>query len=219
MMNNSQGASSFFSGLSTLLGRPHPLLHNLSDTTLLVREYDQFLGDWSPDGKVLAFGEEHPETGLDVWLLTVDPASEPIPLLTTASREHQSIFSPNGRWLAYTSDETGRDQVYVMPVPTTGQRRPITANGGSEPQWSRDGSELYFRRGSLVLRVDLTEQNGELVPGLERTVPIVATWYNNWFQGFDIAADGRVLATSGDIFTSVEVVLNWADELKERVGN
>ena len=186
---------------------------------LLVREYDQFLGDWSPDGKVLAFGEEHPETGLDVWLLTVDPASEPIPLLTTASREHQSIFSPNGRWLAYTSDETGRDQVYVMPVPTTGQRRPITANGGSEPQWSRDGSELYFRRGSLVLRVDLTEQNGELVPGLERTVPIVATWYNNWFQGFDIAADGRVLATSGDIFTSVEVVLNWADELKERVGN
>ncbi len=180
---------------------------------LSAREHSQFLGSWSPDGSELVFGEEHPETGRDMWLFNLADPTVPTPLLTTAANENQAAFSPDGRWLAYTSDETGRDEVYVMAMPSTGRRQAITGDGGSEPQWSPDGRQLYFRRGSTLLTVDLREEGGELTPESPRTLPVSATWHNTWFQGYDVASDGRVLVISGVVFDEVQVVVNWYDEL------
>ena len=149
----------------------------------MAREHSQFLGSWSPDGSELVFGEEHPETGRDMWLFNLADPTVPTPLLTTAANENQAAFSPDGRWLAYTSDETGRDEVYVMAMPSTGRRQAITGDGGSEPQWSPDGRQLYFRRGSTLLTVDLREEGGELTPESPRTLPVSATWHNTWVPG------------------------------------
>ncbi len=184
---------------------------------LLVREYDQFLGSWHPDGTALAFVEEHPETGRDIWLLTPGPPAEVRPLLRSPANETQPAFSIDGRWLAYASDETGRLEVYVMAMPD-GIRRAISVEGGSEPVWSRDGREIYFHRGSTLFAVVFGEERGEPRPDRPRRAFDVSSWSNSWFAGFQVTADGRALIPWSESFTSVEVVLNWHGELAAVLG-
>lgn len=100
---------------------------------------------WSPDGECLAFFDRAD----DVWVLPRD--GEPTRLLGTPASERSARFSPDGKWLAYVSDETGEFQVYVIPFPGPGPRIPVSVDGGLSPIWSSDGKELFFRRGSKVI--------------------------------------------------------------------
>ncbi|MDZ4796992.1 MAG: hypothetical protein SGI92_02435 [Bryobacteraceae bacterium] len=110
-----------------------------------------FLTDMSPDGRWLAVFEDNPETLTDILLLPYDWASgkvtgEPVPFRRSRYNERHAFFSPDGQWLAYISDETGRAEVYVESMPDNGETRrwKVSESGGSHPRWSRDGSTLYY---------------------------------------------------------------------------
>jgi eukaryotic-like serine/threonine-protein kinase len=99
--------------------------------------------DWSPDGRALLYYVPDPKTGTDLWVLP-QGASAPFVFLRTEANELWGQFSPDGRWVAYQSNETGRYEIYVRPFPVRGGSFPISTNGGVYPRWSRDGTELYF---------------------------------------------------------------------------
>ena len=106
--------------------------------------FPQFAESWSTDGRFLVLTESGSTTGRDVWVMSAgDRALRP--LLRTAAGEGGAAISPDGRWLAYVSNETGRDEVYVAPFPGMGGRWQVSEGGGREPAWSRDGRELFFR--------------------------------------------------------------------------
>jgi eukaryotic-like serine/threonine-protein kinase len=109
---------------------------------------------WSPDGKTLVFVEQGPTD--DVWILPLDGDRKPRPFLHGPFNESQARLSPNGCWLAYVSDESGREEVYVVPFPGAGARWPISTDGGSEPRWARNGRELFYRNGDRMMAVTVT---------------------------------------------------------------
>jgi serine/threonine-protein kinase len=103
--------------------------------------------DLSRDGRFLLYTEIDPKDGADIWYLP-DPlkpgAGKPVKWLGTKGLESQAQFSPDGRWVAYTSDESGSDEVYVRPFPSGPGRTKVSSNAGREPRWSQDGREIYY---------------------------------------------------------------------------
>jgi eukaryotic-like serine/threonine-protein kinase len=112
------------------------------------------LGGFTPDGRtlVLAMAEQ---SHFDLMTLTIGETTL-APLLATRANETEPALSPDGRWLAYVSDETGRAEVYVQPYPKLDGRWPISTTGGREPVWSRDGRRLYYRAGGKLMAVEVT---------------------------------------------------------------
>jgi serine/threonine-protein kinase len=107
---------------------------------------------WHPSGKFLVFVETDPRTRADVWILPMDgdeatgwKPGKPAPFLNSPYNEHFPAFSPDGRWLAYSSDEVGRFEVYVRPFPGPGGKWQVSTSGGNRPTWSRNGKQLLYR--------------------------------------------------------------------------
>lgn len=103
----------------------------------------RYATDWSRDGKSVLFTQRHPNTGEDIWVMSVERQPAARPLLATSYNESQAQFSPDGRWIAYTSNDSGGEQVYVMTI-DGGQRHQVSVDGGMEPRWRADGRELFF---------------------------------------------------------------------------
>jgi Tol biopolymer transport system component len=124
---------------------------------LLEATRNQVPDAWSPDGRTLAFTEFNPETGADIWLLPLD-TREPRPFLRTRFDEEAAAFSPDGRFVAYGSNETNRWEVFVRPFPAGGPRWQISTAGGYTAFWSADGRELYYRtdEGVWVVAIETT---------------------------------------------------------------
>ena len=108
-------------------------------------------GSWSPDGKTLAFTQRNPGTGMDIMTMRIDgtektgwKVGEPKIFLNTPFSEVDPVFSPDGRWIAYQSNESGVNDVYVRPYPGPGGKWQISTGGGSQPEWSRNGKELFY---------------------------------------------------------------------------
>lgn len=184
---------------------------------------------WSPDGKLLAFMENDPSTGFDIWLLPLegDPSTgsgqsrKPRPFLRTPYQEHIPSFSPDGRWLAYVSDESGRAEVYVRPVSGQGEKWQVSTAGGTEPAWVLNGRELFYRdqSGRKMMVVDVTLQPS-FAAGKPRV--LFEDPYMGQINGrnYDVAPDGQrflMVQPSEQPATQVNVVLNWFEDLKRRV--
>ena len=103
-----------------------------------------FPTDWSPDGKWIVYQQSAQKTAIDLWLMPVNGARTPVPYLQTPFDETEARFSPDGRWMAYVSNESGLSQIYVQSVPPSGTKYQISASGGVAPQWRRDGKELFY---------------------------------------------------------------------------
>jgi len=176
---------------------------------------------WSPDGQTLAYVSVDAKTLQDIWVLNLTDR-KPQPFLTSPFREGAPVFSPDGRWIAYVSDESGRNEVYVSPFPGPGEKQAISTNGGSEPVWPRAGKELFYRSGDAVMAAQVTTS-----PTLSVTKPRVvfrkpyersiALWPN-----FDSSADGKDLlmvkgSDAAPAPSFINVVLNWSEELNARV--
>ena len=119
----------------------------------------RFTESWTPDGQTLVFNELSPETGDDIWLLSA--AGDTTPFLQTSSNEKGAEISPNGRWMAYQSDESGRPQIYICPFPQAEPKRQVSIEGGTDPLWKPNGRELFYRDGYKIMSVE-TETEGTL---------------------------------------------------------
>jgi serine/threonine protein kinase/Tol biopolymer transport system component len=187
---------------------------------------------FSPDGKRLAYFEANPETGSDIWTVPLEAsesdhptAGKPEPFLRTAAAELNPTFSPDGRWMAYQSDESGDLEVYVRPFPGPGGKWRISTAGGFMPKWSRAGRELAYetRDGSLMM-VSYIVHGDTFVPGKPRLwstrqIPIAPGG-----QNMDLAPDGKHFAvllaqpaSAEQRSSAVNILLNFFDDLKQRV--
>jgi len=190
--------------------------------TLVGRPSSQNPHSWSPDGRVLAFYERtNDATDRDLWILNVDDG-EPEPFLVTAFNERSPSFSPDGRFIAYTSDESGADEIYIQDYPGPGAKITASRGGGREPVWSRDGRELFFRNGGQVWAVDIGEGAPLQVsePELLFEGPYEGGIGPRGSQTYDVAPDGRFLMVKPDQSAQpgrLIVVLNWTEELKRLV--
>ncbi len=169
---------------------------------------------WSPDGQLLAFVEVNPTTGRDIWVLRMGDRKAQ-PFLRTPFDESVPRFSPDGRWLAYISNESGRYEIYVQPYPGPGGKWPISTEGGTEPAWNPNGRELFYRSGYKMMAVDVSTRPG-FAAGKPRMLfegryePTPAT-----FPNYDVSPDGqrflmiKPAEASESAPTQINVVLNW----------
>jgi dipeptidyl aminopeptidase/acylaminoacyl peptidase len=109
---------------------------------------------WSPDDGTLAYSQLDPANGSDLWSWSAETGAQP--LLQTKFQESSPMISPNGKWLAYVSDESGRAEVYVQAFPAAGRKWRMSVDGGDAPSWSADGRELFYWRGATLLITTVT---------------------------------------------------------------
>jgi Tol biopolymer transport system component len=178
-----------------------------------------YLWDWSADGRFIVYGVSSPDTkGIaDLSILPLDGDRKPHPFLQSSFNKEQAQISPDGKWIAYTSYESGKDEVYVQSFPTPGGKRQISVDGGVQPRWRRDGSELFYVTTRQVLtavpvKKGVTFDIGPPEP-LFRTKILPHGSQSMWFSTFyDVTADGQRFAINGppeDPTPPITVVLNW----------
>ena len=178
-------------------------------------------GTWSPDGKNLVFVDIAPATSADLWVLKRDGLRASA-LVSTPVSQGEPAFSPDGRLLAYESDESGTKQIYVQPFPGPAGKVQISTDGGSEARWSRDGRQLFYRTRDKMFSVAI----------LTQPVLSAGTLPTNLFQGsykfsdtggtpgYGLAPDGRFLFVQSverePPAAQINLVINWFEELKTR---
>jgi len=194
-------------------GAPQELL--LRSDTLAVPK------SWSPDGRYLIYAQINPGTGADLLALPIDkPDSHPMVLAQTQATEDQGQFSPDGHWVAYTSNESGQSEIYVIPFPPSpnGGRWVVSRAGGVMPRWRRDGKELFFISPDWkMMAVDVstkpTFQSG--APRALFDTEMVDTGIRTGPMSWDIAADGKrflIISDNSAGALSLNVILNWRPE-------
>ena len=145
---------------------------------------------------------------------------KPRPVVKTSFNETAAVLSPDGRWIAYQADESGRFEVYVRPFSGSGSKHQISTEGGTEPVWAPDGRELFFRNGDKMMVVNINTH-----PEFKVSKPnlLFRGWYSTdrIAANYDISPDGqRFLMIKGEqtAVTQIKVILNWAEELKRLVN-
>jgi len=192
-----------------------PVDRTHSEEVLLTGPYDQSATSWSPDGKFLLYSMTHPESGSDVGYLSFDDIENPIPFMKISGYSYSAHFHPSGKWIAYTSNESGHMEVYVRAFPGPGAVSQVSTNGGWSPRWSRNGRELYYLIGDKMMAVDV-----ETEPNFRAGTP-KELFTGDYEQAYDVALDGHFLMiTRGedDHASDLIVVLNWLEELKEKLA-
>jgi serine/threonine protein kinase/Tol biopolymer transport system component len=180
---------------------------------------DAWTSDWSPDGRHLAlYGGK---VGMNVSVVDLDSAEAVHAVTRTAAVARNARFSPDGRWLAYQSNETGRMQVYVVSYPELGQKQPVSTEGGTEPAWRPRGGELYFRNGESMMAVTIRTAP-TLEVGTPRELfrgPFLHDLYGD--RSFDVMPDGEhfvMFEANPAAAPELRVIRNWAAELKATVA-
>jgi len=172
---------------------------------------------WSSDGKFLACTVQDVVAQDDIWILSLDDERRLQPFLNTRAREYNPTFSRDGRWLAYTSNESGREQIYLHQC-RGGQRKiQVSTEGGVAPVWSRDGRELYYANGNRMMVVPITPEPEFSVGRPELLFEGPYEMGGNYGQGYDVSLDGRrflMIKKSDDPGVQLIVVQNWFEELK-----
>jgi serine/threonine protein kinase/Tol biopolymer transport system component len=195
---------------------------------------DIWASSWSPNGKELAAVGPGENDHDDIFILSSEGQMEP--LVQTRYTEKHPEFSPDGRWLAYTSNESGQEEVYVRPFPGRGRTVQISVGGGSSPAWSSDGREMFYRKYSEYGRmrhdyysVQLDVGDDRLVPGQPEKLFGGTYVWTDPIRSYDVAADGRLLliklpdessmaAAIEEVFpTRIQVVQDWFAELREKM--
>ena len=182
-------------------------------------EDSQFPSGWTPDGKRLAFTASSIATGYDIQVSDI-ASGETQSFLSSTFNEYGAVFSPDGKWASYVSDETGREEVYLRSYPDGGSQLQISSGGGTNPLWSRDGRQLYYRRGSDLMVRDVV--SGAVKPSSARVLGagILAPGRVTPVASFDIHPQGGVVVASDDrraLPTALRVVTGWLTEVNARL--
>lgn len=179
---------------------------------------DKFPTDWSPDGGFIVYHNPSPMTGWDLWVLPLSGDPTPTPFLQTEFTEVLGTVSPDGRWMAYTSDESGAFEVYVRPFPASGGKWQVSIDGGAEPKWRQDGREIFYVAPDNKLMAVPTSTGPAFDSGLpkvlfEMRVPEITLPFPRTYV---VAKNGQrflVNTIVKDATSSpITVVLNWTAE-------
>ncbi len=200
-----------------------------SDTAELVlnREQPIFEPIYSPDGTWLVFREGSVGFGVgDIYAIRPELDSIAVPLVVTEFIAHSFALSPNGRWLAYVSNESGREEIYVRPFPDAGaSRSQVSTDGGTEPVWAHSGRELFYRSASdeLVATQVITE-DPNFTPGQQTVLFSMANYLSGVNdQQYDVSSDDQrfVMLRVDEENSQGELILveNWFEELRQQVPN
>jgi Tol biopolymer transport system component len=200
------------------------------EEVLLRSDHNKYPQDWSLGGRFLLYSDHDPKTKLDLWLLPLSGDRKPIPFLRTEFNEAQGKFSPDGRWIAYRSDKSGRPEVYVRPSPERGggdTEWTISNGGGTEPRWRRDGKELFYFTGEgTLVAVEVRTSGTTFKAGIAKplfdtrivggdTPVLFGTPGYYW----DVSGTGKRFlintATQESGLAPITVVLNWTAGLRK----
>jgi Tol biopolymer transport system component len=178
-------------------------------------ETDAYPYAWTPDGRALLYVEETVDKGTNIGLFSPGTQPESKLLLGSEANEDEPALSPDGRWLAYTSDASGRREVVVRPFPDLGSKWQISSEGGFSPRWSRNGREIFYRDGTELMVVAV-EGGKDFAAGRPRPLfkDSIPAWLNG---GYDVSPNGQSLLTmeiEEDGAKQIVVVLDWFEELK-----
>ena len=181
----------------------------------------EYPGSWSLDGRVLAASGGDSKSW-DLWVLPMDGDRKPRPFLQTPFNEGGGMFSPDGRWLAYTSNESGREEVYIQAYPGSGAKWQVSAEGGVQPVWAQNGKEIFYRNQDKMMAVAVVTQ-----PEFRASKPTLV-FEGRYEKGiypfipnYDVASDGRFLMIKSSVEsapTQLNFVQNWFEELKGRAA-
>ena len=211
---------------STRLGQPdlfRKSANGASAETVLLRDSEaKYPDSVSPDGKLLLFRRQGGRTGYDIWALPLEPAQsggkpQPRAFVQTPFNEAVAKFSPDGHWVAYQSDESGRIEVYATPFPGPGGKRQISSGGGRQPHWSRDGKELFFvGPGRELMAAEVKIGNGTLE--VEKVQMLFGGILADRANTFDVSTDGQKFLVMEETVTSsppLTLVQNWRASLRK----
>jgi serine/threonine protein kinase len=190
------------------------------ENTLLQSQNPVYLNDWSPDGRYLVYSQISPEGRYDLWLLPTTGDRKPIQFLRTAFDQLQGQFSPDSKWIAYTSSESGRQEIYVQGFPAGGARWLVSSGGGTLARWRRDGKEIFYRAldGKLMV-ASVRNAPGGLEFGTPAALFRTSEPQGQFSYPYDVSSDGqRILAlvpreVAGDS-ASLFVIVNWDTKSK-----
>lgn len=196
---------------------------------LLVTPQDKNPLDWSRDGRFLLYSIQEPKTGSDLWALPMTGERKPFPVVRTSFNEMEGQFSPDGRWLAYASNESGRYEIDIRPFPEAGGKWQVSTVGGTQPRWAQDGRELYYvapdnRLMAVPIRVASDARTldaatpAALFPTRLASGASILGGSNARAQ-YAVAPDGRFLMNVADdeaTASPITVVLNWHSGLAAR---
>ncbi|MGH9409878.1 MAG: protein kinase domain-containing protein [Vicinamibacterales bacterium] len=208
---------------STAKGPGNLMVKDASDTKdpepLLVDAAEKYVSDWSPDGRYLLYTARGGDNrGWDIWALPMEGDHKPIPIVRTQFNELWATFSPDGKYIAYQSNESGRYEIYVQEFPEARNKWQISANGGLEPYWNRNGRELFYRSGASIMAVPVT-------PGPPFVAGTPAALFQTRFSESTVRGlyrpwpDGQrflvLAARAAQTDVPATVVLNWSSALRQ----
>jgi serine/threonine-protein kinase len=181
---------------------------------LLHAGMNALLQDWSTDGRWIVYQQLDAKTKYDLWLLPLEADGKPIPYLQTPFNERNARFAPNAngtpRWMAYQSDKSGQDQVYVQAIPATGREFQVSTAGGTQPVWQRDGQELFYVSPDQKMMAVPIRLGATVEPGTPHELFVTAG-----MTGYAPSPDGQRFLVNVPVGSDntaappITVVLNW----------
>jgi eukaryotic-like serine/threonine-protein kinase len=184
------------------------------ETTVTDGPDTKALWDWTPDGREIIFGRQNKDTGWDLYAVAVEGDHKARPLVVAPFEQGRARVSPDGKWLAYVSDESGQGEVFVQAMSDPNTRTQISSEGGTEPRWAHSSNDLLFRSKDRLMSVKFAPGGG-LNPGK----PVMLFEDKAEWLGYDVAPDGRLVvardASDKAPATQINVVLHWFDELTQ----
>jgi Tol biopolymer transport system component len=195
---------------------------------LVEYELPMFRPDWSRDGRFLVYQQNNAETGHDIRYVELEAdggVSEPVTFLATSAAEQTPKLSPDGRFVAYASNESGRNEIYVRPFPDGAGRRQASVNGGGQVRWGSDGKELYYVEGEAALMAVSVSAEGALTLGQPQQLFETSDLRqpNAVTPTYDVSADGRrfvmiapVVQGEEEAPAKIRIVQNWFEEFRDR---
>jgi len=186
-----------------------------NEELLLKTNERKWSGDWSRDGRFLIYTSLNENTKHDLWILPMTGEKKPFPFLQTRSNEDHGRFSPDGHFIAYSSDESGRYEVYVQTFPVSGGKWLVSRDGGAQPHWRGDGKEIFFiAPDRKMMAADVKLEGSTCQAGIPKALfqtQIIS--YPNPRNGYEVSADGQrfviITPLQENTSTPITVVANW----------
>ncbi|HMA18360.1 MAG TPA: hypothetical protein VKS03_07970, partial [Thermoanaerobaculia bacterium] len=185
---------------------------------LLFKSDEQKLAtDWSRDGRYIAYATQNQKTGWDSWALPTFGDRKPLPIVVGAFGELMPMFSPDARFVAYQSNESGRNEIYVQSFPAATGKWQVSSAGGIDPSWSADGKQIYYRSADQkLMAVDIQTDDG-FKAGIPQALFVARVQPGTMRNKFVASADGQrflfVAPLGREALTPTTVVLNWNADL------